>query len=194
MTIKISVIVPCFNAEPYLREAIGSARLHRQAVEVIIVDDGSTDGSLAIAEQLTPIVKIVKQVNSGVSAARNAGIAAAAGEYCLFLDADDLLVEGAVDRLSELVEADGPLVMMGSSEFVDRTGCSTSDRLPARALFPTVLAGNLGIIGSWMAPTEQLRRLGGFRRDMARDRSICLVFHHTSGVGRSRRCICCFGR
>lgn len=87
--VKISVVVPMYNKEEYIGRCINSI-LHQtlQPYEVIIVNDGSTDASLEILQQYTN-VKIINQVNAGVSAARNAGIACTKGTHIAFLDADD---------------------------------------------------------------------------------------------------------
>jgi hypothetical protein len=103
---RFSIVIPCYNAERWLAGAIQSC-LDQTArdLEVIVVDDGSTDGSGAIAEAAVARdarVRVIHQANQGVGAARNAGLAIASGEYVSFLDADDLLapdklaVQGAV--------------------------------------------------------------------------------------------------
>ncbi len=93
MTPLVSVIVPCFNAAPWLGEAIESvlAQTH-PAIETIVVDDGSTDESVAVARRYAPRgVQVVTQPNRGASAARNHGLRLARGAFIQYLDADDLL-------------------------------------------------------------------------------------------------------
>jgi hypothetical protein len=87
---RASVVIPCFNASRYLREAIESAlaQTHRD-VEVVVCDDGSRDDSAAIAESFGSRVQCLRQANAGPSAARNRALAAATGEYVALLDADD---------------------------------------------------------------------------------------------------------
>lgn len=89
---RFSVIVPAFNAASTLGAAIRSILSQTQAdLEVIVVDDGSTDATGAIVERITdPRVRLIAQSNNGPSAARNAGIKAARGAYLSFLDSDDL--------------------------------------------------------------------------------------------------------
>jgi glycosyltransferase involved in cell wall biosynthesis len=95
----VSVIVPAYQAERFIRETLESALAQDYApVEIIVVDDGSDDGTAQIAASLP--VRLVRIPHSGVSAARNAGIAAARGDYVTILDADDLW---PVDRLSHQV-------------------------------------------------------------------------------------------
>ena len=87
---QISVILPVFNAERYLAEAIESALTQTYPpLEVIVVDDGSSDGSAALAQRYSQ-VRFLTQPHLGVSVARNRGVAAAQGDVLAFLDADDL--------------------------------------------------------------------------------------------------------
>ena len=91
----VSVIVPCFNYGRYLAECVGSlARQSYSDWECIIVDDGSTDETPAVCDRLAEAdsrIRVIRQKNRGLSAARNAGIDVARGQFVQFLDADDLL-------------------------------------------------------------------------------------------------------
>ena len=86
----VSVIIGAYNAAPYLGEAIESvlAQTH-EPVELIVVDDGSTDATRDVAEAYGDALRCIGQPNGGMAAARNRGIAEARGEYLAFLDADD---------------------------------------------------------------------------------------------------------
>jgi glycosyltransferase involved in cell wall biosynthesis len=87
----VSVIVPVFNGERYLEEALRSAvDQSLPPFEVIVVDDGSTDASLEIAERIGDPVRCITQENAGVAVARNRGLSAATGQFIAFLDHDDL--------------------------------------------------------------------------------------------------------
>lgn len=90
---KLSVIVPVYNTSKYLDRCISSILSQSfQNIELILVDDGSTDGSGALCDEWKKQdlrVRVIHQANSGVSAARNAGIRAAEGEYLAFVDSDD---------------------------------------------------------------------------------------------------------
>jgi glycosyltransferase involved in cell wall biosynthesis len=86
----VSVIIPVYNGERFIAESIESALEQSYSpIEIILVDDGSTDGSLQIARSYDNI-QILKQAHQGVSSARNAGIAAARGSFLAFLDSDDI--------------------------------------------------------------------------------------------------------
>lgn len=87
----ISVVIPAHNAERFLAEAVASVRAQTwPAAEIIVVDDGSTDETARLAEQLG--LKVLSQAQAGAGAARNRGAEAATGEWLAFLDADDLWV------------------------------------------------------------------------------------------------------
>ena len=92
---KVSVIVPVYNAEKYLQECVDSILRQTLAdLELILVDDGSTDSSPAICDRYAEQdarVQVIRQANAGLSAARNRGIEVAAGEWVAFVDSDDFI-------------------------------------------------------------------------------------------------------
>lgn len=112
----VSVIVPVYNVKPYLAETLGSVVCQSYPnLEIIIIDDGSTDGSGAICDEFAAKDDRVKvthhQKNKGVSAARNAGLDASSGEYIAFLDSDDAFCEHAIETLlSAMLSKDIDLV------------------------------------------------------------------------------------
>jgi glycosyltransferase involved in cell wall biosynthesis len=108
MTIAdVSVIVPCYDAERYLGAALESACAQVPAPkEVVVIDDGSTDGSAALAEGFGGLVRCVRQSHRGIGAARNAGLAEARGALIAFLDADDLWTPGSLACRLDLLAAD----------------------------------------------------------------------------------------
>lgn len=101
----IDVVIPCFNAAPYIRETIESvlAQTHPPG-HVIVVDDGSTDGSAEIAADFTGRVRLVKQTNAGVCVARNHGIAVSDADWVAFVDADDFWEPTKLERQVELAQ------------------------------------------------------------------------------------------
>lgn len=110
-TPKVSVIIPAYNAMNYLPETVESVlRQTFTNFEVLIIDDGSSDNIVQWASELVDTrVKLIKQANQGVSAARNAGIARAQGEYVAFLDADDLWEPTKLEKQVRCLE-DNPVV------------------------------------------------------------------------------------
>ena len=116
-----SIIIPVYNVEAFLRDCLDSVL--RQSFpdwEAICVNDGSTDGSAAILEEYTvkdPRIKVITQVNGGLSSARNAGLKAAEGEYILFLDSDDWLEDDALKVLAGKVDGEDMLCFSGRRFF-----------------------------------------------------------------------------
>ena len=103
----ISVIIPLYNKEAGIATALHSVLAQSyQDFEVVVVDDGSTDGSVAIVKTFNdPRIRLIQQQNAGVSAARNRGIEEAKGEYIAFLDAEDEWMPGFLDEIRALQEA-----------------------------------------------------------------------------------------
>ena len=97
----ISIIIPVYNCEEKLENAVNSVlRQPFKDIEIIIVDDGSSDATGNIADRLcakTERLTVFHQKNKGVSSARNTGIFKAKGKYVMFLDAEDEYVDGAID-------------------------------------------------------------------------------------------------
>lgn len=108
MNPKVSIIVPAYNAEKYLERCLNSIAVQTMPdFECIIVDDGSTDNSLLIAEEFTSShnnFRIIKQENKGTSIARMNGLSKAKGDFIWFIDSDDYLVPGAFDTVLHLLK------------------------------------------------------------------------------------------
>jgi glycosyltransferase involved in cell wall biosynthesis len=99
---RISCIIPCYNAERFLGEAIESILAQTLLpAEIVVVDDGSTDGSAAVAAQFAGRVSYLRQENAGPAAARNAGLDATRGDFVAFLDADDCWHPQKLQRQAE---------------------------------------------------------------------------------------------
>src|ERR1019366_3049423 len=119
---KVSVVIPCFNHGEFLPEAVASVTgIGRDDVELIVVDDGSTDErtrkemDALVAQGIT----VIRQENKGVAAARNAGFIASQGEYIFPLDADDRLRPGWIDHGIRILDSDPQVgVVYGDAECI----------------------------------------------------------------------------
>ena len=134
---KLTIIVPVYQVENYIRacvESIFMQGLNDDDFEVILVDDGTRDGSFDrisdIIKQHTNII-IVRQENQGLSAARNTGLTKATGEYILFLDSDDLLVANSLEPLLQDASQNHSDLIVADFIKLDDKGISDGLRIPA---------------------------------------------------------------
>ncbi len=167
---RVSVIIPAYNAAWCVRRAVDSvlAQDYRD-FELIVVDDGSRDDTAAILATYGAALRVVSKPNGGLSSARNAGIAAARGDYLAFLDADDWWLPGKLARQVALLDGQ-PGVLFCS--------CTTSVRTPEGQALPDwrcckgegraledIFAVNAFVAGSGsavMARRAAFARVGGF--------------------------------
>lgn len=142
--------------------------------EIVVIDDGSTDNSAAIARAFAPAVRVVTGPNRGVSAARNRGIAETGGEWIVFLDADDLLSPGTLARRIAAAEATGTDVVVCDWRDLVRGGLSWSEG-PAHSVDAGRLACDAEAACAadlWAPPAALMyrrrlvERIGGFRLDL----------------------------
>lgn len=96
--VDVSVVIPCYNAAPYIGATIRSVLAQQRAnMEIIVVDDGSSDGSLELVRAQFPQVRALSQANQGVAAARNHGLREARATWVAFVDADDIWLPGKLE-------------------------------------------------------------------------------------------------
>jgi glycosyltransferase involved in cell wall biosynthesis len=112
--VDVSVVIPCFNARRWIGDALRSVYEQGQtSIEVILVDDGSTDGSAELVERAFPLVRVIRVENGGPSRARNIGTRLAQGRYIQYLDADDLLAAGKFSAQVRALETSGAEIAYG---------------------------------------------------------------------------------
>lgn len=115
---RVSIVMPVFNAAPFLASSIASVQAQTEASwELILVDDGSTDDSLRLCERYArqdARIRLISQPNGGPSAARNSGVRDAGGEFITFLDADDRLYPDALEKLLAAADAHGADMVLGN--------------------------------------------------------------------------------
>lgn len=124
---RFSVIIPLFNKAPYVVKAIESVlNQTNRDLELVVVDDGSTDDSLSIARvalgKYEISHRVICQENAGVSTARNNGVAASCGEYLCFLDADDWWAPSFLEKMNELINDYPEAGVYGTNYFSVKNG------------------------------------------------------------------------
>jgi len=167
---KVSVVITTFNGRRFIADAVKSVREQSyQEIDLIVIDDGSTDDTKALAEPLK-IPRYIWQPNAGLSAARNTGLRAAGGEYVVFLDVDDVLLPNAI--------ADGVAFFAGNEDcgfvfggyldiFPDRAPVVRKPAPGTDLTFSDLLKGNvIGMHGAVMYRRDRLLALGGFAEDL----------------------------
>lgn len=116
---RVSVVIPLYNQERYIRECVQSALDQTWPdVEVIVVDDGSTDGSPKVLEPFADRITVIRQRNQGPSKALNAGILASTGEYIAWMGSDDVFLPAKTARQVAVMEGAGPAVGVLHSDAV----------------------------------------------------------------------------
>ena len=160
----VCIIIPAYNYARFLPSAIDSAlRQNYPAIEVIVIDDGSTDDTPRLAEEYGDRIRYVRQVNAGLSAARNRGLAEAQSEYVVLLDADDVLdsemVAISLEAMKRLggdtaviahvhrrIDQDGALIPSRSQPQFSDQDFSVIDFLIVNRFCPAVLARRSSLI------------------------------------------------
>ncbi len=173
MSVKFSVIIPLYNKEAEVGRAVRSALAQTCVpVEVIVVDDGSTDGSAVVVEDIgSPAVRLIKQRNAGVSAARNRGMAEASGDYYAFLDADDEWEPRFLEKIAELagdfpgcgLYCTGFCIVRGGESYpaFQPTGEGIVEDYFEKAMSLYIASGSSSVI-----PSRIIKESGGFPEGM----------------------------
>lgn len=144
---RFDVVMPLYNKRDYVEAAVASVLAQEGLHQLIVVDDGSTDDGPARVEALArmhPALRLLRQPNAGVSAARNRGVLASMAEYVAFLDADDLYLPGFLEQIAELADRYPAAALLGTayrrfSGDAEKaaTQCEASLRKKAGGLVPT---------------------------------------------------------
>jgi glycosyltransferase involved in cell wall biosynthesis len=176
---RLSVVIPAYNAARTIRSAVASTlKQTRPVLEVIVVDDGSSDGTAeAVAGIGDARVRLVTRANGGPSAARNAGIAVARGEWIGFLDSDDLWLPSYVERATVALEAspnpgfaytDAFFFDEGSARVRRNTAMEALDPPPPdRASFLAALLRRNFVFTAATVPVSVLAAVGGYDEGLA---------------------------
>jgi glycosyltransferase involved in cell wall biosynthesis len=162
----VSIIIPCFNHGKYLGSAIDSALSQScRSVQVIVINDGSSDETDAVAKSYGQSIVYINQDNRGLSAARNVGIAASTAKYLAFLDADDILSHTAIEcALVASEERDDVFVVAGWRKFVDDIEVPIeADKVKIFSnAFPHLIHDNLAPPHAYLVPRLLAEQVKGF--------------------------------
>lgn len=204
----VSVIIPLYNSELYVSETLQS--LYNQTysnIEVIMVDDGSTDNSYNVAMAHSKAnTKIIKQVNKGASAARNAGLNLAKGDFIQFLDADDLISENKIEeQVQALLNNRDKLTICSTIHFLNGTSPYSGSPSPFEEAFlfddddPVHflinLMGGYSAVGSmipihaWLVPKQIIENAGLWNETISMDDDgeyFCRVVLNAKGIIRTK--------
>lgn len=173
----VSIIIPCFNAEVWVAQTLESALAQTWPhKEIILINDGSRDGSMAVARRFESRgVQVVDQPNQGASAARNHGLRLARGDFIQFLDADDLLSPAKIERQLALL-AQRPAGTVASCAWGRFRGDPADVRFTDTAVFRDftpldflVLAGESGSMmhpSAWLVPRAVAGRAGPWNESL----------------------------
>jgi GT2 family glycosyltransferase len=194
----VSVIVPTYNGEAFVREALESILAQEHpAVEILVCDDGSTDGTVEVVKAFGAALRLLQQPNRGVSAARNRCAVEARGRFLAFLDQDDRYEPGMLASQVQALERHAEWAFVYADSWViDATGrirgrrsqhldCARGD------VFVPLLSGNFVPIETLVMPRELFQSLGGFREDLRylEDFELCLRAARRAPVGFDERCL-----
>lgn len=183
----VTVVIPSYNCARYLPEAIDSvlAQTYR-SIEIIVVDDGSTDNTAEVVAKYGDKIIYIKQENRGLSAARNTGILLSRGKYLVFLDSDDLLLPDMVEVMVRALEEHPECgAAYGGHLIIDEDGSRQSESeltKPSGRLFETLMADGLMQVASVMVRRDALSLSGIFdpmlRQIEDRDLWIRLAYYY----------------
>ena len=179
--LKVSVVIAVFNGEATIAETLESVFAQRfdGRMEVIVVNDGSTDGTRAVLEKYGDRIRVIDQQNRGISAARNAAIAAATGEYIALLDADDTWTEDKLEKTVPVLDQNPECVAVFSDGItVDSTGVGVIEPFYVGRGYdhsPTLdeMLDNGRpwpiLLGTFVVRRETLLAVGGFAEEFGRE-------------------------
>ena len=168
-----SIIIPCYNQVHFLPECINSIfEQNYQNWEAIIVNDGSTDNTSQVASEFAEKdsrIKLVEKKNGGLSSARNKGISTSCGNYIIFLDSDDLIINNCLSKYEKIVLEGNEFIQSGYLCFnknIDnilykRTNISKYDDF-----LKTILSSNVGPVNGFVVSKKIVDKVGFFNEEL----------------------------
>ena len=159
---SVAVVIPCFDQERFLGSAVASASAQSvAAAEIIVVDDGSP-GDVAAAVAQFPAVRLISQDNRGLAGARNSGLKSAASDKIIFLDADDVLLPGAIAAGLDCFAANPDAAFVYGAHRQLRSTGSTETFFPVASHRDFIRCNWVGMVATAMFDRRRLLEVGGF--------------------------------
>jgi len=181
----VSILIPLYNAKPYIAQTLDNCLAQTYPhIEIIVVDDESTDNGLAIAQKYAKAhenITVYTQPNSGAPRARNHAFEKAKGDYIQYLDADDLMSENKIASQMALAAEYGydPKVMFSSkfSYFTDSLDDAVYFKQPIDYSYESGVAwlvdawsgGGFGVVMGWLTHRELIEKAGAWREDLSKN-------------------------
>ncbi len=169
--VQVSTLIPVYNGEEYIADAVDSVLAQRDVkVEIIVIDDGSTDRTPEILRQYGDKIRVLRQKNGGHVNARNNGSKLAKGEWLAFLDADDAWLPDKLAKQLELANGNVGMVYTDRENFGDiarvTSTASQTYSLWEGDIFEPLLFGNFVTVASVIIKMDWFERLGGFDEEL----------------------------
>jgi glycosyltransferase involved in cell wall biosynthesis len=173
----VSVIIPLYNAENYIKDTIGSVLNQTYPnIEIIVIDDHSTDQSYQLVETFqSNKIRLVKNPKKGACSARNYGFELSKGDFIQYLDADDILQENKIETQVKLIHNNTTIVAScGWNFFEDEyhhlnikpQKINQSYSSPLNWLIDSYYGNEMGIISIWLTPRNLIEKAGGWNEDL----------------------------
>lgn len=168
-----SIIIPCYNQAHFLSDCLESLFCQEyKNWEAIIVNDGSTDNTKQTVIEFSKIdsrIKLVDKENGGLSSARNKGIQEANGDYFIFLDADDLLLNNCLKKYAEILQEKIEFIQSGYLCFVDNINNVFYKRKKIKSyddFNQTILYANIGPVNGFVVSKKLIEKVGLFNEEL----------------------------
>jgi glycosyltransferase involved in cell wall biosynthesis len=171
----VSVVIPCYNVAEYIEDCIRSVFQQKVNLQVICVDNNSTDQTVLILQKLKsefPELVITEEKDRGANHARNKGLALALGKYIQFLDADDRLLEGKIIHQVGLLSENSILV----APYIRKGPSGELPIFPEKNIWKGLFITRLGITSSALFNTNDVKSIGGWNTKLSSSQEYDLMF------------------
>lgn len=186
---RITVVIPCFNIADHLEDCLAPLFQDlRSDEEVICIDDGSTDGTFSLLQdwqlRYPECLTVLQQANAGAPSARNKGLRLAKGAYIQFLDADDILMPGKIERQRKLMETERADIVVGNYEKKFMEGSREEVFALTRDPWMALIKTELGTTSANMFRRSSLENIGGWDESLRSSQDYELMYRLMANDGK----------